>query len=125
MGGDHLAGRRLSSWRTRSWSAFTSMSCSRKWGWQLIGWRALSPRPSGWSKRPRPTPPCSRIAAARMLARTIREDDFPNRGCRRIWRDLYASWLNPHSAAEIDAAELRGIAERVDEMRRLLAMFPT
>jgi hypothetical protein len=33
------------------------------------------------------------------------------------------SRLDPGSTAEVDAAELRRLAERVEEMPRLLAMF--
>lgn len=45
-------------------------------------------------------------------------------GCQAIWRELMNSRLYPTSTAEVDAAELRQLASGVEEMRRLLAMFP-
>jgi hypothetical protein len=70
------------------------------------------------------TVPTKRIAVARAVARIIREDDFPNRGCRVIWRERMASRLEPGSTAGVDRDELRHLAKRVQEMRRLLALFP-
>jgi hypothetical protein len=40
-----------------------------------------------------------------------------------LWRELNGSRLKSHSAA--DAAEIREVAERLEQMRRLSAMFPT
>jgi hypothetical protein len=67
--------------------------------------------------------PAKRMAAARAVARRIRVEDFPNRGCRVIWGELMQSRLELGSTAEVDATELRHIAERVEEMRRRLAMY--
>jgi hypothetical protein len=67
--------------------------------------------------------PGKRIVAARAVARRIRVEDFPNRGCRVIWAELMQSRLEPGSTAEVDGDELRRLAERVEEMRRLLAMY--
>jgi hypothetical protein len=70
------------------------------------------------------TAPAKRMAAARAVFRRIRAEDFPNRGCRLIWRELFASEMNPASAADVTADDVRRLAGRVEEMRRLLAMFP-
>jgi hypothetical protein len=69
--------------------------------------------------------PAKRIATARRMARTIQETEFPQRACRVIWLELLLSKLNPHSTAAVDTAELRHLAERVKEILRLFAMFPT
>lgn len=68
--------------------------------------------------------PAKRIAAARAAFAKIREDDFPMRGGRVIWRELWHSKLNPGSTAEVDQGELLQLAETVEKMRRLLALFP-
>jgi hypothetical protein len=53
--------------------------------------------------------PAKRMAA-RAVARRIRVEDFPNRGCRVIWAELMQSRPEPGSTAEVDAADLRHIA---------------
>jgi hypothetical protein len=68
--------------------------------------------------------PVKRTAAARAVARTLQETDFPSGACQVIWRELQASRLNPHSTTYVDRDELRHLAGRVEDMRRLLAMYP-
>ena len=48
----------------------------------------------------------------------IRAEDFPNRGCRMIWRELMQSRLEPGSKAEVDRDELRQLAKGVEALGR-------